>query len=409
MNKKSISHTDHSDRLRVGVVTTSFPVVKSSSSGIFVERLVAHIAEGAEVTVLVPCPDRDIDQLRGKPYRIEFFAYGIKTWQRLAHYPGGIPDAIRRRDPAILLLPIFIPAMFIACLRLAVKVDIMHGNWSVPGLIAAMAARMWGRPAITTLRGEDVNRAERSLLFRWVLKSVLMLNRYVVVVSEAMRDSLGGRFPRWADRIVFIPNGVSVQGAGGRPPFRSPLRLLTVGSLIHRKRIETLLSALSQIQDLANVSLRIVGEGPERDNLEEIANRLSIRELVEFVGSVPPEEVERHLLWADIFVFASESEGRPNAILEAMAAGLPVAATDIPGVRELLGADAGLLFPVGDAPALAKSIRTLMDDPGGARDMGRMAVRQIKDNELTWDKAARRYVALYKDAIEHAGGRPCAD
>src|SRR4030042_1237623 len=253
VNKTSIPRTDHSDRLHVGVVTTAFPVVKSSSSGIFVERLVVHIAEGAEVTVLVPCPDRDIDQPQGKPYRIEFFAYGIKKWQRLSHYPGGIPDAIRRRNPAILLLPIFISGMFLACLRLAGKVDIMHGNWSVPGLIGAMAARMWGRPSITTLRGEDVNRAARSLLFRWVLKSVLMLTRYVVVVSEEMRDSLCARFPQWADRIVFIPNGVSVEDSGSRPPFRSPLRLLTVGSLIRRKRSETMLSALSQIQDLAHV------------------------------------------------------------------------------------------------------------------------------------------------------------
>jgi glycosyltransferase involved in cell wall biosynthesis len=409
VNKKSFSITDDSDRLCVGVVTTSFPVVKSSSSGIFVERLVAHIAECAEVTVLVPCPDRDIDQPQEKPYRIEFFSYGIKKWQRLAHYPGGIPDAIRRRDPALLLLPIFIPAMFLACLRLAGKVDIIHGNWSVPGLIAAIAARMRGRPAITTVRGTDVNRAERSLLFRLFLKSTLMLNRYIVVVSEEMRDSLCGRFPLWADRIVFIPNGVSVEGAGSRPPFRSPMRLLTVGSLIRPKRIETLLSALSQIQHIVNVSLRIVGEGPERDNLEEIANRLSIREYVEFAGSVPPEEVERHLQWADIFVFASESEGRPNVILEAMAAGLPVVATDIPGVRELLGADAGLLFSVGDAPALVRCIRTLISDPDGSHDMGRMAARRIKDNDLTWDTAARRYIALYKDAIEHAGGRPCAD
>lgn len=406
---KSITHSDNNDRLRVGVVTTSFPVYKSSSSGVFVERLIAHIAEYATATVLFPCPDKDIEQAQGKNYQIECFSYSIKAWQRLAHYPGGIPEMIRRRDSAILLLPVFISSMFFACLRLAGKVDIMHGNWSVPGLIAAIAAHIKGIPAITTVRGEDVNLLSRSLLFRLIMKAVLMLNRYVVAVSSDMRDSLCGRYPHRAKRIVFIPNGASVDDAGSRVSFRLPLRLLTVGSLIRRKRIETLLYALSQIKDENYVKLRIVGNGPERDYLRDIVDRLSIREHVEFIGSVPPEDVEQHMKWADIFVFASESEGRPNAVLEAMAAGLPVIATDIAGIRELIGTDAGLLFPAGDALALSRCIIKLRDEPCLAFDMGQKARQRIKDDDLTWDAASRRYISLYQNAVKNCGDRPCAD
>ena len=359
--------------------------------------------------VLVPGVDADIQPQSGKPYRVEFFKYGMRRWQRLAHYPGGIPDVIRRCDPAILLVPFFIAAMFLSCVRLAGKVDIMHGNWSVPGLVAALAARIQRRASITTLRGEDVNRAERSRVFGWLLKSTLRLNDHVVVVSESMKDRLELRFPHLADHVVFIPNGVSIKGLKNRPFFRSPLRLLTVGSLIHRKRIETLLHALYYMQKFVDVKLRIVGEGPERAILEEKTYRLSIQNKVEFVGSTAPEEVEQHLRWADIFVFASESEGRPNVVLEAMAAGLPVVATDISGVRELLCKNAGLLFPVGDALALVKCVQKLIENPERARNMGYKARHQIEKAGLTWDSAAIQYIDLYKDAISRSGGRKDAD
>ncbi len=126
-----------------------------------------------------------------------------------------------------------------------------------------------------------------------------------------------------------------------------------------------------------------------------------------FAGAVSPDDIERHLQEADIFLFSSESEGRPNAILEAMAAELPIAATDIPGVRELVGEDGGLLFPVGDAQTLARGVETLLADPIAARSMGRRAGRKIKEGGLTWEVAARRYVALYQDAVEHSGKRAC--
>ncbi len=401
------SHFCKTPSLRVGVVTTSFPVVGYSPSGIFVERLLFHMPKGVSVTVLTPCSDSEAPNSDGSPYLLRCFAYGPRRWQRLAHRPGGIPEAMRRRDPALLLLPLFLPAMFFASFRLAGKVDVMHGNWSVPGVVAAVAARMRGRAALVTLRGADVNRAENSQPARWVLAACLYLNRYTVVVSEAMRDGLRLRYPRWADRISFVPNGVSVESVAKRPVLRSSPRLLTVGSLIGRKRIETLLQAVALLQDGLGGTLRVVGDGPELDKLQRMANRLGIGLRVDFAGAVSPNDIERHLHEADIFLFASESEGRPNAILEAMAAEMPIVATDIPGVRELVGEDGGLLFPVGDARALARCVETLLADPVAARSMGCRAGRRIREGGLTWDAAARSYVALYQDAMKHTGRRAC--
>lgn len=396
-------------QLHVGVITTSFPVVESSSSGIFVERLVSHIAVSSIVTALVPCPDDKVSQLNGKLYDIEYFRYGPRRWLTLAHRPGGVPDAIRRRDPSIMLVPLFIVAMFMAALKLAGKVDVIHGNWSFPGLIGAVAAKLRRRPSIVTIRGEDINRANASRLFKLVLWACLSLNRYTVVVSEAMRDLLITEFPRKVDRIVFIANGVSVIKSSNRPAHRSPLRLLTVSSLIRRKRVECLLETVKLLGNTGNVILRIVGDGPERQNLVRITKRLGLEENVQFLGAVSPEMVEQQLLWADVFVFSSESEGRPNAVLEAMAVGLPVVAIDIPGVHELLYPDCGLLVPLGDTRGFASSIMMLANNPGQARHFGDKARARIENSGLSWMNSARRYESVYLAAIHGHGYWQCVD
>ena len=391
-----------SGRIRVGVVTTSFPILSGSSSGIFVERLLSHLPAEAAATVLVPCCDREVGQGVKAPYELRCFRYAPRTWQRLAHVPGGIPDAIRRQDPVILLIPFFLSALYLGCLRLASRVDVIHGNWSIPAIVAALAARPMGIPSIATLRGEDVTRVESSILFRWLLGLCLRINQAVVVVSEAMRKRLVQRFPWAADRIIFIPNGVELGADRERRDLHQPLRLLSVGSLIARKRLDTLVHAIALLPSDVGITLRLVGDGPQAGALVELAQRLDVFAHVELIGAVPPQEIQAHLDWADIFLFASESEGRPNAVLEAMAAGLPVVATDIPGVRELVGAKTGLRVPVGDARAFADAILRLAGNAQAVRAMGCAGRSAIIDAGPTWSAAGRRYAQLYSNVLETA-------
>jgi glycosyltransferase involved in cell wall biosynthesis len=391
-------HETIARHLRIGVVSTSFPVSINPASGIFVQRLVQHLPNGILTTVLIPCPPGDCIRDIGESTKVRCFSYGPRSMLRLAHRPGGIPDAIRRRDPALLLLPIFVPAMLAACIRLAAKVDVIHGNWSGPGFIAAIAGRLVGTPSIVTLRGSDVERAKTSLVFRWILLACVCLNLRVVVVSEEIQNEVRRRFPKYAQRVEFIPNGASVGDAVPSETFRNPTRLLTVSNLIRSKRVDVLLRALVADGASRNVVLRIVGDGPERKQLEELATRLNISERVEFAGPVLPNEVQGHLSWADIFVFASESEGRPNVILEAMAAGLPIVSTTIPGVRELL-LDHGILVPPGDSERFASAIRLFIDDPSGAIRVGRAAMQSLNERGLTWEQTGARYGALYREIV----------
>jgi len=316
--------------------------------------------------------------------------------RRLAHRPGGIPDAIRRRDPALVFLPLFVPAMFLACIRLAAKVDVVHGNWSGPGLVGAIAARLMARPALATLRGSDVDRAKHSRVFRWILHACLSLNSRTIVVSEQMQRDICQQFPRYAHRIEFIPNGVTVDTMDVSREFRTPVRLITISNLIESKKIDVLLHALVAHRAVSGVFLRIIGDGPERKRLESLAQQLDISQCVEFFGQVPPDEIQQHLAWADVFVFASESEGRPNVILEAMAAGLPIVAADIPGTRELL-LGSGILVSPGDAAEFSRAISFYLDDPSYAISIGHQARQSIVERGLSWEHTGARYGALYRD------------
>jgi glycosyltransferase involved in cell wall biosynthesis len=129
---------------------------------------------------------------------------------------------------------------------------------------------------------------------------------------------------------------------------------------------------------------------------------------VEFAGLVPPTEVPHHLAWADIFLLPSESEGRPNAVLEAMAAELPIVASDIPGIRELLHPDAGVLHDVGDWSSLARMIDVLSEDSANGLALGRTARRRIEEAGLSWTATAGRYAAIYRELTHVREGRACA-
>lgn len=387
--------------LSVGLVTTSFPLTKASASGVFVERLAAHLSRLMMVRVLVPCPCDSANLKSDETYSVGCFVYGPQRWQRLAHHPGGIPDALRRRDPALLLLPFFVPAMFLACLRLAGRVDVIHGNWSAPALIAAVAAACRKKPAVATLRGEDVNRARASTLFRTVLRMCMRMNQAVVVVSQSMREELKALYPQFAHKILFIPNGVDIVPLKRHGGIRAPMHLLTIGSCIRRKRLDVILRALSEAKLAGKMILRVVGDGAERPRLEQMAQAMNLTHSVEFIGSVPPSQIVNQLQWADVFVFASESEGRPNVILEAMAAGLPIVSSNIAGVAELLPRGIAMLYPVGDHRSLAAHLLALLEDHESVSRYGALARQRIVDLGLTWTNCGAQYASLYKKVCDY--------
>ena len=384
-------------KLRVVLLTTSFPLRQDDVSGVFVRRLATALGRLVDVTVVTPAGK---DEPEESPFRLCPVRYAPRKWQRLAHFGGGIPDAIRRRDPKLIFLVSLIPALFIRTWREARRADLVHGNWSVPSVIGAIAAKLAGCPAVATLRGEDVTRAKASRVFRFFLEMAVVLNARVFCVSEAMTSEMRRLYPTRAWKIEFVPNGV-VLGSGKRSKaFHSPVRLITVGSCIERKRQDLIIKAMAEPRLRGRVTLKLIGDGPMRPALSELARTLGVEDQVSFVGAVLPHRVEEELMAADVFVFSSESEGRPNAVLEAMASGLPIVASDISGVRELLGDGCGRLYEPGNSGALARVLGDLMEDEHKAYRLGKFARQKLRKLGLSWEGSAQCYLANYESSLK---------
>ena len=206
---------------------------------------------------------------------------------------------------------------------------------------------------------------------RWVLGPVLRSAARVIVLTEAYAEFVHQRYGVAVERIVVVPNGVAEEffrSPSERAGHDGPFRLLFVGRLAPQKNVARLLEAIAATT--RPVELAIVGDGEERALLEGLISELHLGN-VRMVGSRTGDDLLTWYRWADAFVSPSDKEGMPLVILEAMAAGLAVVSTDVPGSRETIGTD-GLLTPL-DPAAMASAIDRLACDPQLAAELGRRA------------------------------------
>lgn len=386
------------------MLTTSWPLGPGASSGVFVARLARALTCHVDLAVVTPA-DRDrAGRLQRDGMTVHAVRYAPRAGRTLAHGPGGIPVALAGNPLRAVWLPGLALGLAGATLAAGRGVDVIHANWALSGVLGLPAAAARGVPLVTTLRGADVSRARRSRLDRWLLAQAVRHSRVVTTVSEAFADTLRAQFPQHAGRITCIPNGVDESLLRLAPPtVGRGLRLVAVGSLIPRKRVDRLLLAMAALPPV--VRLEIVGEGPEGDRLQAMVAELGLGERVHFAGALAPDAIAGVLSHSDVLVLTSDSEGRPNVVLEAMAAARPVVATDIDGTRELVEDGAtGLLVPPNAPAALAAALRALLDDPARRARMGAAGRAAIRRRGLTWSQAAGRYLALYRRALAEGAG-----
>lgn len=386
--------------MRVVVLTTSYPLSPSSHSGIFVKRLVDHLPAHVTPLVLTPCA-RGHDRRAIHSAGVHCFRYAPKSMQRLAHGPGGIPAALRSAPWLYLILPLLLLAAFFASWRMAKHADVLHGNWSINGVIAGLAARLRGKVAVVTLRGSDVSRAERSRLDRWLLRLCVRLNSKLVTVSHALRTGVERMAPEAANKVEVIPNGVDdVFFAINRDRMRGAetIKLMCIGNLIPDKGVDVIVRALSAVPA---AHLSIIGAGSEHEKLTRLARDLAIKERVHFTGALPPADIASRLAMTDVYISASYHEGRSNALLEAMASGCAVVVTRIPGIDELVQHEkTGLVFDAGDVDALKELLQRLAADADLRLSLGQAARTFARAEGWRWSDTAARYAAVYAEALQ---------
>ena len=428
---KSTNTQNAQDVLKVLLLTTSFPLTRVSRSGIFIQKMVSHLPENVQVTVLTP-DSAEADSQSSDDYPVDYsvipFRYAPKHWQQLAHSSGGIIAALSRNKLLFLLLPPFLFSNLLTCCYSARKANLLHANWSINGVIAGIAGLLFGKPVMTTLRGSDVNLIEKSALLRWLVHFCFRFSNIIVTVSPSLQKKLAKQFPQYSEKVRVICNGIDQaffdagndryaaeadkdgkkKSLAGQAASPAHVRFLYVGNLTAGKGVDVILKAAALLShemppemSAKKWSLNIIGDGPERETLEGYCREQHLEAKVSFHGSAPPGYIPLLMAGADVFVFASFAEGRPNVVLEAMAIGLPIIAGAISAVSDLIEhGQQGLLFPPGDVSTLAEHMIFLLNHPAERRKLGRGARDHLASLGLSWSGSARAYTSLYTEIVE---------
>ena len=271
----------------------------------------------------------------------------------------------------------------------------------------ALGGRLTGVPEIGAIRGSGYGDIESMGAFgaqlnlkspRLLAANSKMAIRYLV--SQGVDET----------RLFFLPNVVDTEHfrpAPARQGGSDVFKILTVGRLIALKQFDKLLFAVAELlkQVEQPIEFRIVGAGPEHAKLEQLSHELGLDEVVEFCGTTP--NVLPHYQWADLFVLASSSEGTPNVILEAMACGLPVVATRVGGIPDLV-VDGQHGFLIDNSAEdetsldLVNKMRLLIEQADLRNQLGACAYTHVV-NEYSFESMPHNLLTLYQQTLQNVG------
>ena len=263
------------------------------------------------------------------------------------------------------------------------RIDVMHSHLYHANLYGRLAARLAGVPAIATVH----NTYTRVKLHRRLLNRLLTGERSrVIAVSEDVQRDLVKYDGIPQDRITVIHNGIDVsrvRSALSREQARARLGVAgetiavgCVARLEEQKGLRFLLEALALLNEAPRFTLLLAGDGRLRAELERRAATLGVAAQTLFLGT--RSDVADILRALDVYAMPSLWEGLSIAMLEAMAAGLPIVISDVSGVAQVIGDDEyGVRVPARDAAALARAIRALADDPARRAALGAAARERV--------------------------------
>jgi glycosyltransferase involved in cell wall biosynthesis len=266
------------------------------------------------------------------------------------------------------------------------RIDHVHAHFANHAATAAWVVhRLTARPYSFTAHANDLFRTP-PLLARKTADAA-----FVVAISDYNARLLRAQVPDARVHVVHCGVDVDRFGFTTRPTRAGARRVLCVAGFEAKKGHRDLLEAVATVaRARRDVRLVLVGDGPERDAIDRSAARLGITDRLERLGALGGDDVVQQLAVADVFALPSvrdatgRMDGIPVALMEAMAAGVPVVTTSVSGIPELVDEHSGIVVPPGDTTALARAITTLLDDTELARRLATNARARVEaDFDLT--------------------------
>ena len=284
----------------------------------------------------------------------------------------------------------------VAELKAEFRPDLVHVHLTDPSVHLHLTTATPGTRTVVTLHNVIAAAADGpapdTLFGRAVANADAVTGVSESVLPPALRDHAA----RDGRLVAVIPNGVVVGDEPAAPP--TPASVVAVGRLVPAKGFDVLIQAFARSRaQQRGVKLRIVGDGPDRESLEDLAAGLDVD--VEFTGTLPPEAVADAYRCASVVVMPSRREGHPLVAIEAAVAGRAVVGSEIAAMAEVvLDGSTGVLVPPDDPDALTRALDDLLDDPDRRARLGAAARRRAVD-EFTLDVCVERYLTLYRDVL----------
>ncbi|MHB8624061.1 MAG: glycosyltransferase family 4 protein [Sulfuricaulis sp.] len=397
-------------------LTTFFPNSADRQRAVFVENLVRAMQRMCRITVIAPVPITP-------PFR------WVRHWytQTQIAWKENI-NGIEVRHPRIIVIPklgwLSGVGYFLGIMPILRRVRkksgklVVHVHCAYPdGVGVALAARVLGLPYVITAHGSDINVYARRYGLRRQIRWAMRGAKGIIAVSHDLEGKIhrllrsdvpnvehipcagydpGHFFPR-ESRMIRNQLGITTQG-----------RLAVfVGKLVPIKGVNILIAAWARLHDSGAVTesdqLVIIGEGKCREALEGQVSDAGLIDRVRFIGSIPHHEVSRWIAAADTLCLSSHNEGTPNVIVEAMACGVPVVATGVGGVPEIVieGVNGRLVKP-GDPAEFAQAIQRVLTQVWDREAISRSVAH------LTWDIIAEKNCRFLDRVTREVSNGPLA-
>lgn len=382
---------------RIALVTPMLPVPHDQTRGRYIHETARSLSKLATVKVFFQqsrypklpfvAPRSFLDGQVGPDYRID--GIDVETFT----YPvfPVISRAINGHVSSALLTP-----------RVkAFKPDLVLAYWVYPdGYAALRTARKLGVPCVVGALGSDIH-VRSGISDRMTRQTIEGVNA-LLTVSEAMRQTAIRDFGAKPEKVHTIVNGfnTSVFHPRDQAAMRHKLgiaadeqMIIYVGRFVEAKGMRELITAFQAMsQRNPQASLALIGDGVMKDELTALVQSAGLQNRVRIPGGQPPEQVAEWICASDVLTLPSWSEGYPNVVVEGLACGRPVVATDVGGTREILNEHNGILIPPKQADVLQTALESAL-----ARDWDREAIARAM--QRTWDDVARETLQVCQQVI----------
>jgi len=384
--------------LKLLVISRIFPNNKMPQYGTFVRQEVSGLSKICKLKVVAPVP-----WFPSIPIQID----KIKKWQifsEVMKYEKN--NDVEIFHPRYLVTPKFGRTFYFLFYLIGIintvkrvhrvfSFDAILVFYGIPdGIAAVLLAKIMKKPVIVKMLGSDVNVDSKGFLINFIFKRILKHADLIVCVCEKLSREIVDRgnpeekvitIEKSVNNDIFFPKDKKIQRSRLKLPLDQKI-ILFVGNLLPIKGCIYLIKALAIINEKSvDFYLYIIGDGPEMVYLKNTAIELKIEQYVKFIGSRPHVEIPDWLNASDLLCLPSLDEGHPNIVLEALACGIPVVASRVGGIPEIIkSAEEGLLVAPKDSLSISNAILNIIENKGCFGRRSNKTVRTWKDvaNEM---------------------------